>query len=340
MNINKATLSGAVTTLALSVTLAACGGGSNSMDTPSATAPSASKTATKAPEKVSRDMQRVSAEMGGGIAAPSTLATRVSYHGGSPIILQVKEGTTVKEALAKAKVKVGTKDSVTPGINSKITKGNTLIAVTGKDVKYTSSAIATPQPSPVFVKDSNLAKGKQRVISQGKPGEKKVTYKSTIVNGKESAKQHVSTTVTSSPKATRIAVGTKVTPKATVKAKAVNPTTAPKAAAKVTPKPRVTQATPKPSASSANSGNLNTSNTAMWDKIAQCESSGNWSIVSSNGIYAGGLQFNRATWAEYGGLKYAPTANLATKAQQIDIANKLYAARGLQPWQCGWAAHR
>jgi hypothetical protein len=75
----------------------------------------------------------------------------------------------------------------------------------------------------------------------------------------------------------------------------------------------------------------------MWDKIAQCESGGNWSINTGNGYY-GGLQFDIQTWIGSGGGAYAPNASLATKAQQIDIANRVYAQRGLQPWGCGWAA--
>ena len=75
----------------------------------------------------------------------------------------------------------------------------------------------------------------------------------------------------------------------------------------------------------------------MWDRIAQCESTGNWSINTGNGYY-GGLQFDRGTWLANGGGAYAPTANLASRAEQITIANKVYAQRGLQPWGCAHAA--
>lgn len=61
---------------------------------------------------------------------------------------------------------------------------------------------------------------------------------------------------------------------------------------------------------------------SMWDKIAACESGGNWSINTGNGYY-GGLQFTQQTWAGAGGLQYAPRADLATPAQQIAIASKL-----------------
>lgn len=72
-----------------------------------------------------------------------------------------------------------------------------------------------------------------------------------------------------------------------------------------------------------------------WDRLAQCESGGRWHINTGNGYY-GGLQFSRGTWKAYGGAKYASTADKATKAEQIKIAKKLYAKRGLSPWPvCG-----
>jgi uncharacterized protein YabE (DUF348 family) len=71
----------------------------------------------------------------------------------------------------------------------------------------------------------------------------------------------------------------------------------------------------------------------IWDRIAECESSGNWHINTGNGYY-GGLQFNNPTWLSNGGGQYAPRADLATREQQIAIANKVRAARGLQPWEC------
>lgn len=74
-----------------------------------------------------------------------------------------------------------------------------------------------------------------------------------------------------------------------------------------------------------------------WDEVAQCESGGDWSINTGNGYY-GGLQFDNQTWLGSGGGAYAPRADLATREQQIAIANKVYAQRGLQPWACGHAA--
>ncbi|MBN9758096.1 putative secreted protein [Pseudonocardia sp. Ae406_Ps2] len=64
-----------------------------------------------------------------------------------------------------------------------------------------------------------------------------------------------------------------------------------------------------------------------WDRLAQCESSGDWAISTGNG-YHGGLQFDKGTWSDFGGTKYAPTADGATKEQQIEIATKVRDARG------------
>jgi resuscitation-promoting factor RpfB len=72
---------------------------------------------------------------------------------------------------------------------------------------------------------------------------------------------------------------------------------------------------------------------AIWDQIAKCESGGNWSINTGNGYY-GGLQFNNPTWLSNGGGQYAPRADLATKSEQIAVADRVRAARGYEPWQC------
>ncbi|GAB2741839.1 transglycosylase family protein [Kitasatospora kifunensis] len=70
---------------------------------------------------------------------------------------------------------------------------------------------------------------------------------------------------------------------------------------------------------------------STWDKVAQCESSGNWSINTGNGYY-GGLQFSASTWAAYGGTQYAAQANQATKDQQIAVAEKVLADQGPGAW--------
>ncbi|QRP50560.1 resuscitation-promoting factor [Amycolatopsis sp. FDAARGOS 1241] len=66
---------------------------------------------------------------------------------------------------------------------------------------------------------------------------------------------------------------------------------------------------------------------SAWDRIAACESGGNWAINTGNGYY-GGLQFDKRTWDAYGGDQYASLPSQATRAQQISVAEKVRDARG------------
>ena len=70
---------------------------------------------------------------------------------------------------------------------------------------------------------------------------------------------------------------------------------------------------------------------SVWDRVAQCESSGNWHINTGNGYY-GGLQFAASTWRGFGGTKYASRADLASKAEQIAIAQKVLKVQGPGAW--------
>lgn len=70
---------------------------------------------------------------------------------------------------------------------------------------------------------------------------------------------------------------------------------------------------------------------SVWDRVAKCESGGNWKINTGNGFY-GGLQFSASTWRAFGGGKYASTANKASKAEQIAIARRTLAAQGPGAW--------
>ncbi|GIF12178.1 transglycosylase family protein [Actinoplanes teichomyceticus] len=72
-----------------------------------------------------------------------------------------------------------------------------------------------------------------------------------------------------------------------------------------------------------------------WDAVAKCESGGNWRINTGNGYY-GGLQFSRSTWRAHGGGKYGSTANLASKQEQIRIAERVLRSQGIGAWPtCG-----
>ena len=86
------------------------------------------------------------------------------------------------------------------------------------------------------------------------------------------------------------------------------------------------------------SGSARAWDVAVWDSVAQCESTGNWAINTGNGYY-GGLQFSSSTWRAFGGLAYAPQAHLASKAEQIAIARRTLNTQGPGAWPtCGYRA--
>ncbi|MFJ6700512.1 transglycosylase family protein [Streptomyces sp. NPDC091272] len=68
-----------------------------------------------------------------------------------------------------------------------------------------------------------------------------------------------------------------------------------------------------------------------WGCLAECESGGNWKTNTGNSYY-GGLQFGQRTWEEYGGLEYAPRADLATRGEQIKVAEEVLATQGWAAW--------
>ncbi|WP_371584262.1 transglycosylase family protein [Streptomyces sp. NBC_01314] len=72
-----------------------------------------------------------------------------------------------------------------------------------------------------------------------------------------------------------------------------------------------------------------------WDQVAECESGSSWSADTGNGRY-GGLQLTQANWEKYGGLDYATAADLASRSQQIAVAEKVLADQGVGVWAtCG-----
>lgn len=74
---------------------------------------------------------------------------------------------------------------------------------------------------------------------------------------------------------------------------------------------------------------------AEWDQVARCESGGNWAINTGNGFY-GGVQFAAGTWSSHGGGEYAPSAQMASKDQQIAVAERVLATQGRGAWPvCG-----
>ncbi|HSN11039.1 MAG TPA: transglycosylase family protein [Propionibacteriaceae bacterium] len=215
--------------------------------------------------------------------------------------------STVAGALYDAGVSVNDTDRVSPEITDSLSDGAT---ITVKRVVLSTTQTTEPIAfTSTTVNDATMAKGTSKVTTKGANGVKTSTFQVVTVDGVEESRTLVSEA--STPATAQVtSVGTKVAVKVT--------------AASVAPATTTT---------STSTGGLDLSNAAMWDKVAQCESGGNWSINTGNGYY-GGLQFLTSTWLAYGGGQFAPRADLASREQQITVANRVYATSGLSQWGC------
>ena len=260
-----------------------------------------------------------------GLAVDAVTPKKVTLTDGSKKATVISStATTVDAMLDEQKIVLRPKDVVKPAPTTPVTEG---LKVTVDRIEVKTETVTTKVPfQKKTTTDETLAAGSQKVTVKGVDGKTDQVIQTTYLNGELSARTVVSS-ITTQPTSEEVTVGTKAAAPATA-------TTTPSSTATASTKPSAA-ATSK-STSTSTSG-LNTADTAMWDRIAQCESSGNWSINSGNGYY-GGLQFNLQTWQAVGGTKFAPRPDLATKAQQIDRANALRAERGLQPWGCAHAA--
>jgi nucleoid-associated protein YgaU len=75
----------------------------------------------------------------------------------------------------------------------------------------------------------------------------------------------------------------------------------------------------------------NAATNAQWDRVAHCESTDQWHDNTGNGYY-GGLQFSYSTWSSYDNHHYASRADLASRTQQIEVANRVLDSQGWGAW--------
>nr|WP_202888707.1 resuscitation-promoting factor [Kribbella solani] len=199
---------------------------------------------------------------------------------------------TVGQALTEAKIRWDADDRITPAAATPLKLGVNTIGYVQVLQKTVTKNVAVPHGSDK-TESASLVEGTTKTTTKGTDGSKAVTYLYTYLDGKLSATKVVGSKLVTKAVDEQIVVGTK-------------------------PKPADTTTDSKPPA---------TSDGGAWDRIAQCESGGNWASNTGNGYY-GGLQFDHGTWAAYGGTAYANNANGASKAQQIAIAEKVKADRG------------
>ncbi len=193
---------------------------------------------------------------------------------------------TVRDLLESLGTPLGAEDKVTPAADTKVTP-NLKIVVTR--IKTEDVTLTEPvAPPEVKKEDPTLVRDRKVVEKKGTPGEARVTYKVTTVNGRVVKRDKLTSEVLSEPVAATVRIGT------------------------------------KPGAPFVPPG-------SVWDALAACEATGNWAINTGNGFY-GGVQFDQNTWERWGGLEYAPRADLASREEQIAIAKKTQAVQGWGAW--------
>jgi uncharacterized protein YabE (DUF348 family) len=211
----------------------------------------------------------------------------------------VSTAATVRELLATLKITLDADDRITPALDTPLTDKLRIQIqrVVLKQFTRTEKIDYSTQRKD----DKSLYKGESKTVREGRSGRAKVVYATVYVDGKRTKQTRLSRSVLSQPRTEIEKVGTKSRPK-----------------------PR-----------QASHSNLSSGDGLNWDALADCESGGDWHINTGNGFY-GGVQFDSGTWLANGGGKYADRADLATREEQIDVATKVYNARGSSPWPvCG-----
>ena len=254
---------------------------------------------------------------------------------GSSTVVEVAQ-LSVASALVGAGIELRAADRVVPALGSTLAAGDTVTVERVSTMRWTRSVPLSF--TSTNVNDPTLAKGKTKVKTEGVAGEKIESLVTTSVKGTVEGIEVVSEEVTREPVNEVILVGTKVPVAVTSRSTTRTESAAPKKSQPEKSQPKQESA-PKAPADAGNTGGagLNLANEAMWDRIAKCESTGRWNINTGNGYY-GGLQFDLPTWRSVGGTDFAAYPHQASRAEQITVANRLYAKRGLQPWGCRHAA--
>lgn len=199
-------------------------------------------------------------------------------------------GQTLDDALAAAKITVDHDDKLSASPNARLVDG-AKFTFTRVDIKSKTKKVKVDYDT-TRKKTSRLNKGVTKIDTRGVKGVRAVTYKLVRHNGELVRRTKIKSKLIKKPVTEVILVGTKTARK------------------------------------SSGSSSSSTPSGSVWDKLAQCESGGNWSINTGNGYY-GGLQFSLSTWRAYGGKGYP---HQASRDEQIRIAKKLQAAAGWGSW--------
>jgi uncharacterized protein YabE (DUF348 family) len=258
---------------------------------------------------VSRSQRLAAGATAVSILSPKAVTIKVD----GKTVRVLSSGPTVYDAIADSSVYLGPADRLTVSGASPIRAG---LVIGVHRVRYARSVQAQSIPFQTVTRDDpSQYQGSESVVTAGKAGRRQLTLQLLFVDGRLAGKVVQRSVQVAGPVTEVRNVGTKQKPA---------PVVTIQAPAAPAPTTGGGGATPPPNSSGRN-----------WDAVAACESGGNWAINTGNGFY-GGLQFDIGTWLSNGGGAYAPRADLAGRAAQIAVANKVADARGSSPWPvCG-----
>ena len=234
---------------------------------------------------------------------------------------------TVGEVLVGAGITIDADDEVSAELSARAVPG-TPITVTRIEMVTETEEVELPN-STVEVETSDRFIGEEVVVTSGSDGRQVDTYEVRLVDGEEDSRELVSSEVEVEPVDRVIEIGTARRPEP-------KPEPAPTTSSSST-----SGSSSSSSSSSSTSGSSSSSSDSassapavpsgsVWDRLAQCESGGNWSL--NVGTYDGGLQFHPTTWNAWKKPSYPEYAWQASRAQQIEAASRLQAAQGWNPW--------
>lgn len=236
-----------------------------------------------------------------GLSLSITTPKDITLHVGGEARAVTSTAIDVAALLRDEQVAITDKDRINPGLDTRLTAGMAVVVNKVEVIETTRTeevAFSTTTQT-----DDSLYTDQSRVITKGVAGERTLTLSQVVVDGVVESEEVIASRVTREPVAKVVAKGTQARP------------------------------APAVSAGNVSGAGINLANEAMWVRIAQCESGNRWNINTGNGYY-GGLQFDYGSWLANGGADFAPRADLATREQQITVANRYYAKAGLRPWGC------
>lgn len=231
---------------------------------------------------------------------------------------------TVADVLAAVGVTLGEGDRVEPSADTEVASGEQVVV-------HRATTRLEQREIPIGFDEREretdaLSAGERRTVTEGRAGLVVVTQEVTVVDGEEIGREEVGRETAEPPRDTVVEVGT------------AQPEPAPQAASQPQPQPQpAPEPEPEPAPGAAESAGPDPDDPATWDRLAQCESGGNWQANTGNGYY-GGLQFDLETWRGLGG---SGKPHEHPRAVQIDMGQRLQARQGWAPWprcsrQLGW----